>query len=103
MEHFSSVTSNHDNRQTNTHKLNANANNNSGALQKQPLANHKNISNIAKILLNANHSKQKKIPEAGKNNSFILTQGLKTKNAATPNSGRKNDMFTHVPSNQLKV
>lgn len=44
---------------------------NSGS-SRQTLANHKNISNIAKILLNANMSRSKyNANDGGKNNSFI--------------------------------
>lgn len=93
--------SNQDSKQINSHKFNIHNNSNNGVFQKSSLSNHKNISNIAKILLNANQNRQKRA-ESSKNNSLILTQGTKSKNILMPNSGNKNDLPLQLINNQLK-
>jgi hypothetical protein len=107
VEHYSSAASNQENKPVNINKCNNN--NNGNGTTRQPLVNSKNISNIAKILLNANTSKPKQNVDVSKNNSFIqavstphnISQNGSIKNKIVGSQQKKNDIFTHISANNL--
>jgi hypothetical protein len=104
------VTSQQDGRPQTTNKYSTL---NTSTAGRQPLTHSKNISNIARILLNANTSKSKQNQEFNRNNTFAqnnnntplaVSQSASLKNKiGAPIIQKKNEELTHIIANhQLK-